>query len=278
MSGRTDWHVPVDRIERYERVESPPTERDSIESHLLGCELCRAVLATARQSTPTAEDAALRAVLDRIDRPRRPLAWGTSALQVSLASPQLVAATAGLAALLLVAVGSAAAVEPRLGVAMLIALAPLAPVAAAVAAFWPASDPAGALSAATPLAGGKLPFLRAVFATAFSALAGLLGSAFTALGWSESIAWLAPGFAFAAIVIAAATWIDPRTVAIGMSVAWLGGCSLWLQELRRTAVLDAFDDLATNAAPVQVGCMAVIALGTVVAFQRREARPNWRTA
>ncbi len=278
MSGRDDWHVPVDRIERYERGESAPTERDSIESHLLTCELCRTGLAASRQPAPAAEDAVLRAVMDRIDRPRRPLAWGTGALQVSLASPQLIAATAGLAAVLLVAVGGAAAAEPRLGVMMLIALAPLAPAAAAVAAFWPASDPAGSLSAATPLAGGKLPFLRALFASVVSALAGLLCSAFTPLGWSESIAWLAPGFAFAALVIAAATWADPRLIAAGVGLAWLTMCSLWSLELRRSTALEAFDDLATNTAAVQLGCAAVIALATFVALHRRDARPNWRTA
>jgi hypothetical protein len=277
MSFEHDWHVPADRLERYVGGATGPTERDSIEAHLLVCGHCQSGLAAVRSMAGAAPDAVLRAITDRIDQPRRPLRRSTGALLVSLASPPLVVATVLLAAALVAAVGVATAIKPPLGVAVLIAVAPLAPVAGAVIAFWPATDPAGSLSVATPLAGGRLPFLRALFATTVSAVAGLISSGFTPLDWSESVVWLAPGFAFAAIVIAAATWISPMRLAPGLGAGWCVVYALWARGHRTSTALDAVNDLATHEAQVQMICVAVIVLASIVALSRRDAQPNWRT-
>ena len=186
MTFDYDWHVPVDRLERYAAGAAGPIEQDSIEAHLLVCDHCRANLAAARPAVAPAHDAMLRAITDRIDQPRRRFHRSTGALQVSFASPVLVGTSALLAMALLVAVGVVAAIEPPFSIAVLMALAPIAPVVAAVVGFWPTTDPAGAISDATALAGGRLPFLRALFATAVSAAAGLISSAFTPLGWSDA--------------------------------------------------------------------------------------------
>ena len=278
MSFDHDWHVPVDRLERYAGGAAGRVERDSIEAHLLACEHCRSNLAIGGSDPSAAtHDAMLRAITDRIDQPRRPLRRSTGALQVSLASPALVAASALLTATLLAAVGIAAAIEPSLGVAVLVAMAPLAPVAAAVVAFWPATDPAGSLAVATPLAAGRLPFLRALFATAVSAVASLISSAFTPLGWSESVAWLAPGFAFAAIVIAAATWVNPVRLAVGLGAGWFAVCTLWARRRRTLSTADVVDELATRVVPMLILCLVVIVLASIVTLSRRDAQPNWRT-
>ncbi|HUP75686.1 MAG TPA: zf-HC2 domain-containing protein [Acidimicrobiales bacterium] len=277
MTFDYDWHVPVDRLERYAAGAAGPIEQDSIEAHLLVCDHCRANLATARQDAAAAHDAMLRAITDRIDQPRRSLHRSTGALQVSLASPALVGASALLATMLLAAVGVAAAIEPRFSIAVLVAVAPLAPVVAAVVGFWPATDPAGALSAATPLAAGRLPFLRALFATAVSAAAGLISSAFTPLGWSDSLVWLAPGFVFAAIVIAAATWMNPLRVAVGLGAGWCVVCTLWARGHRSLATVDAVNELATHGARIQIVCVVVIVVASIVTLSRRDAQPNWRT-
>src|SRR3954452_18170999 len=100
MTFDYDWHVPVDRLERYVGGATAPIERSSIEAHLLECEHCRSNLAGARSVTGAANDAILRAITDRIDQSRRPLRRSTGALQVSLASPSLIAASALLAATL----------------------------------------------------------------------------------------------------------------------------------------------------------------------------------
>lgn len=278
MSFKHDWHAPADRLERYLAGATEPIERHSIEAHLLVCGQCRSNLAAVRPPPGAAHDTVLRAITDRIDRPRRPLRHSTGALLVSLASPPLVIATVLLAAALVAAVGVATAINRPVGVAVLIAAAPLAPVAAAVIAFWPATDPAGSLSIATPLAGGRLPFLRALIATTISAVAGLISSGFTPLEWSESVVWLAPGFAFAAVVVAAATWINPMRLALGLGVGWLVVYALWVRGHRTVATVDAVNDLATRGAQVQMICVAVITLASIVAMSRRDAQPNWRTA
>jgi hypothetical protein len=277
MSFDYDWHVPVDRLERYVGGASAPIERGSIETHLLACERCRSNLATARSVGRGPNDAVLRAITDRIDRSRRPLRRSTGTLQVSLASPALIAASALLAATLFAVVGVAAAIEPSWSVAVLVALAPLGPVAAAVVAFWPTTDPAGSLSVATPLAGGRLPFVRALLATSVSGVAGLVSSAFTPLGSSDAVVWLLPGFAFAAIVIAAATWTDPVRLAVGLAAGWWTVCLLWVRGHRADGIVAAANDLAAHAMPVQMLCIAVIVLASIVALSRRDAQPNWRT-
>ena len=277
MSFDYDWHVPVDRLERYVDGSSAPIERGSIESHLIACEHCRSNLSAVRPTGDAPNDAVLRAITDRIDQSRRPLRRSTGALQVSLASPALVAASALLAASLLVMVGLAAAIRPSWSVAVLVALAPLGPVVAAVVAFWPTTDPAGSLSVATPLAGGRLPFVRALFATVVAAVAGVLSSAFTPLGSYEAVVWLLPGFAFAAIVIAAATWTDPMRLAVGLGAGWWTVCALWARGHRTDGMVDAANDLAAHAAAVQVLCLAVIVLAAIVTLSRRDALPNWRT-
>ena len=283
MSFEDDWHVPIDRLERYAGGATGRIERDSIEAHLLACEHCRSNIAGARSLAGTTNDAMLRALTDRIDQPRRLLRRSTGALQVSLASPPLVVASALLAATLLAAVGIAAVVEPPLGVPVFVAVAPLAPVVAAVVGFWPTTDPAGALSVATPLAAGRLPFLRALVATVVSAAAGLISSAFTPLGWSDSLVWLAPGFAFAAIVVAAATWMNPARLALGMGAGWIAVCVLWARGHRSLATDslaagDSIKDLAAQGARVQIVCLIVIVLASIVTLTRRNAQPNWRTA
>ncbi|CAN5830032.1 hypothetical protein BH24ACT5_BH24ACT5_03320 [soil metagenome] len=277
MNFDFDWHVPVDRLHRYASGVAGATERDSIEAHLLTCERCRSELGAVRPSDQVRHDSMLRAVTDRIDQPQRPFHRSTSALVVSLASPSIVVASVLLAAALLAAVGLTAALIPALSVAVLAAIAPLAPIAAAVVAFMPATDPAGSLSAATPLAGGRLPFLSALFAIALSAIAGMISSAFTPLGWSDSVVWLAPGFAFAAIVLAAATWINPMRAAFVLGAGWCLVCAQWARGHRTISSVDAIDSLAGLGVQVQLLCAVVIVLATIVTLSRRDAQPNWRT-
>lgn len=273
-----DWHAPPELLTRFAAGPGTVdgTTAASLEAHLVRCADCRRGLAGAVDRAMIT--ASWDAIAERIDQPRRPLRRSTGALQASLASPALIAASAMLAATLLVGVGVAAAVEPAWSVALLVAVAPLGPVAAAVVAFWPATDPAGSLSVATPLAGGRLPFLRALFATAVSTLAGLSSSVLTPLGSFEAVVWLLPGLAFAAIVIAAATWVDPVRLAVGLGAAWWTVCALWARGHRAGAVVDAANDVAPHALPIAVTCITVILLASIVTLSRRDAQPNWRTA
>ncbi len=277
MSNHGDWHVAAHRLVAYASGAAASTERDSVEAHLLACEHCRSNLASARPSAGTAQDTRLAAILERIDRPRRHLHGRTGALQVSLASPALVAASALLAVLLLAGVGLSTVIEPALGIAVLVAVAPILPAAAAVIAFWPTADPAGSLSVATPLAAGLLPFLRALFAATVATVAGVISSAFTPLEWSQSMLWLGPGCALAAIVIAAATWMNPLRLTLALSAGWLLLCTLWMRRHRTLATIDAVDQLVSYEARIQLLSLVVIVAATTVTLSRRHALPNWRT-
>lgn len=278
MSFHDDWHVPVDRLVRYAGGDANPIERDSIEAHLLACDHCRSNLTTARPSAGGSHDATLLAITNRIDHPRRPLRGATGSLRVSIASPSFVLASTLLVSSLVIIVAISNAFMPRWSALVLILIAPLAPVAAAAIAFLPTTDPAGSLAVATPLAAGRLPFIRAMFGTAVSALAGFLSSAFTPLGWYDSVAWLAPGFAFAAIVVAGSTWVHPVHMAVGLGTGWAAICAVWARGQRNLVTVDAVNALVTRGARVQVACLVVIVLATLVTLSRRDSQPNWRTA
>lgn len=275
MSFDRNWHPTSDRLERYATGGIHSIERHSIEAHLLACAECRLDLGAVSRATST-HDATLRAITDRIDRPRRPLRNSGGSVQLSLASPALVFASAALVAALLGVVGIVAVFEPGLGAAVLAAVAPLVPAAAAAIAFWPATDPAGSLAPATPLAGGRLPFLRALFASAAGALAAMVASTFTPLGWYDGFVWLAPGFAFAAVVIAAATWIEPTRFACGLGAGWLVVCLLWARRSRDIRQLDIGDIAAAGTRLLAVSLLVTM-LASAIALWRRDARPNWRT-
>ena len=162
---RPGWHVSASDLATYGDGRAHPLAMASIEAHLLACEQCRGVLADERAHVV---DLVWAGIAERIDVPRRPLRWSTGALQVSLASPPLFAATAGVALALLAVVAYIAVADPAWSLPLLLVLAPLAPIAGGAIAFRPGIDPAGTLSVATPLAGGRLPFLRALVASAFS--------------------------------------------------------------------------------------------------------------
>ena len=86
-----------------------------------------------------------------------------------------------------------------------------------------------------------------------------------------------PDSVFAAIVIAAATWMNPLRVAVGVGAGWCVICLLWARGHRSLDTVDAIDDFATHGARIQIACLAVIVVASIVTLSRRDAQPNWRT-
>ncbi len=271
------WHVEAASLGRYATGDAGMVERSSIEAHLLACEQCRLELAGAARH-PADRGHLWAGIADRIDRPRRPLRWSTGALRVSLASPMLVVATLGVTVLLLAAVALVAYARSRASLGVVVAVAPLAPLVAVVAAFRPGIDPVGGLAAATPLAGGRLPFLRALLASTCALVGGVAATLLTPLPADTIVAWVLPGVAFAAVVIAGSTWVDPIRTAIGAGAVWWMIVGTWVARVRRVSLDVALDDLVTNHPPAQLVCVVITGAAVAVMLHRADEIPDWRTS
>ncbi|MHB1137347.1 MAG: zf-HC2 domain-containing protein [Microthrixaceae bacterium] len=277
----TAWHLSTDTLEDYLGGVAGPVRSASVESHLMACADCRALLASRRRP---AEPAAVRAaavwerIEERIDRRRVPALLGSPWWTTTLSSPALRWSTAALALVLLLVPGIVGALNPRGGLVVLVALAPLAPLIAATLSFRTELDPAGAMSVATPLATGRLTLQRAAVVCAASVVAGAIGSLFVALPLSMVATWLLPGLALCVVVGAAATVVEPVRVAIGLGMGWSALVAAWSVRSRALPPDVALDRLPSSAAATQGLLLLVILSCGAVWFLRRDESPNWRRA
>ena len=273
------WHLPAEQLAIYARGSADPLTRASVEAHLVACAACQRGLAElVRADTDGSPDRVWARIVDTIDEPRRRLPWATDALRVSLASPTLTAVTASLAALLVLGVAVARMLRPGWSGTALLCLAPLVPVTSVVLAFRPGADPAGSMAAATPFAGGRLPFLRALVAVSAAIAAGLAGSVLTSVGWREILLWLLPGLALSACVLALSTWFEPANLAGVLSAGWTAVVVASTRRVGGRIMPVPLERFVTNRPSVQIICVVVIVVAAALSLFRRDALPNWRSA
>ncbi len=279
MTAVDEWHASDHELERYAKHTIPTFARASVEAHLLTCDRCRSTLSTAVAAAPreAQTDETWSRIADRIDVTGRPLRSSTTGLQVSTASPQLMFATLAVALGVIVGVAVASATAPRASLPLFVMLAPLAPVIGAVLAFQTGIDPAGQLSSATPLASGRLPFLRAAISSGAAIFAVAIASLFVPVGLADVGVWLLPGLALTSLVVAISTWIDPKRVALGLAVGWTVVVGTWSWGRRpRTVKLD-LGDFAAQRTSMQLLLVAVTLCSGTIAFARRDELPVWRS-
>jgi len=276
MTALDQWHVSDHELERYANHASPTFARASVEAHLLACDQCRSTLTQVHARTVDLDENWAR-IADRIDVTRRPLRSSTTALQVSTSSPLLLLATLAVAFGVIVSVAVASAVAPRASLPLFVMLAPLAPVLGAVLAFQTGIDPAGQLARATPLASGRLPFLRAMLSCGASLVAVAVSSVFVPVGLGDVAVWLLPGLALTSLVVAISTWIDPSRVALVLIGAWALAVSVWSWGSRPRGVPLDLADFGAEQRSVQIALIAVTACSAAVAFVRRNELPVWRS-
>jgi hypothetical protein len=279
MTALDQWHVSDHELERYANHAIPTFARASVEAHLLECNQCRSTLTQVHTSSArrVGVDENWRRIADRIDVPRRPLRSSTTALQVSTSSPLLLLATLGVAFGVIVSVAIASAAAPRASLPLFVMLAPLAPVVGAVLAFQTGIDPAGQLARATPLASGRLPFLRAMLSCGAALVAVALSSVFVPVGLGDVAVWLLPGLALTSLVVAISTWIDPSRVALVLIGAWTMAVSAWSWGSRPRGIPLDLADFGAEQRSVQICLIAVTVCSAAVALVRRNELPVWRS-
>ena len=269
-----EWHVATADLRAYSAGEVGPVGRASLESHVTECTVCRSVLAGLR---PARREDVWDRITNRIDVPRRPLRWSTTALKVSLSSPRLRNATAALTASVLLAATIATMIGDGWAARLLLTVGPITPAVGAAIAFRREMDPAGELAEATSLAAGRLPFLRSLVASACMFVTGVVVSLFTAFGWESITLWVLPALAMAAIVLAGATWVDPIHAATVLTIGWGGAITLWSNRHRPVPMRIALDQLFTQRPVFQQLCVVVTISAALVCVRRRSAVPIWRT-
>jgi hypothetical protein len=189
----------------------------------------------------------------------------------------LLLATLAVAFGVIVSVAVASAVAPRASLPLFVMLAPLAPVLGAVLAFQTGIDPAGQLARATPLASGRLPFLRAMLSCGAALVAVAVSSVFVPVGLGDVAVWLLPGLALTSLVVAISTWVDPSRVALVLIGGWALAVSAWSWGSGPRGVPLDLADFGAEQRSVQIALIAVTVCSAAVAFERRNELPVWRS-
>ena len=223
----TEWHVRDDHLTEYATQTGDPVVAASTEAHLLRCSRCRAALARVFDQAET--DRRWERLADEVDRPSRvgprwtPRVLSTSSLaRVALGTPALLWAAVVAVATAAALPAVASAVHQTRAVALLLAVAPLVPLASVTVAYRHTTDPVGEMVLATPAAGLRLVAMRAVTIGLGALPAGVLSGWLCGLAPQVALGWLLPGLALAAVVLASATTrLDPSLVAMVLGGAWV---------------------------------------------------------
>jgi hypothetical protein len=276
------WHANPTDLAAYAAGEGDPLLAASVETHLLRCADCRAVLAgtlatpgtpgTPRTPGPETERrwADLTAVVDR------PAASPLARLGIS-SRPLRTAWLA--AALLVLALPLVPAFVTRGGAGLptlMLALAPIAPTIAVVVAYRRDSDPVGEMALAAPVAGLRIVSGRALLVAIVAAPVGVAAALLLGLPLQVALGWLLPGLALSTLVLLAGTTrIDPALVAGALGAAW--AVAVAAPSATRQASADAVT--ATVSGPsVQLLALGVAAVALVLTVSRRESVAYRRSA
>jgi hypothetical protein len=224
----TDWHVDETTIARYAQGQVPLSIGASVESHLLSCGQCRALLAPA---VDTARLATLwDGVLDRAEAPRPALVERLLRLVgVSDGTARLLAATPALrgswllamaGALVFAAAAALAAGGSDQGTLLFLAIAPILPVAGVAAAFHRGVDPTYEIGLAAPYPQFKLLLLRSAAVTAVTSTAALAVGLLLPTRTLTAAAWLLPALALTSLTLVLARRLDIGYAAAAVCGAW----------------------------------------------------------
>jgi hypothetical protein len=266
----TTWHATPAELSAYQHGSDDSVLAASIEAHLLACSRCREVLAG---NGDVRSDTARRweDLTSRLDEPSA-ARW--SALQrsgvtrPSLSTRPLVIAWVAAVGLLLMMPLIPLLVGVAGGTTVLLAAAPLAPMIAVVLAYRQATDPAGELALATPMAGFRLVATRAMTVALTATPVAVAAALLLELPTYVAVGWLLPGVALAALVLVAGTLrVDPAVTAGVLGAAW--ALLIVLPTLGRRATADVVAQ-AVASPDSQLLALAVAALALALAVTRRD--------
>jgi len=267
----TAWHASDELLARYRGGDLHGAAADSVEAHLLVCPACRQALAAAPapHAAAAAQEAGWERIAAAIDRPSR---WSRSRTWVRLAvgTPQLATAAAGLALAFLALPLLVAAMDGRLAVTWYLALAPSVPLAGTLVAYRAVADPVGALAQATPLHSFRIVVMRVSVLLGALLPAGALAAVLLPGPARLLLAWVLPGLAASATVLAVGARRDPLLVGVGLCAAWAVAVAGGLHRMRVEPLADALAALPVTAWSVQLASVAVTVLAAAYVARHRD--------
>lgn len=286
MTTSDHWHASRELLQRYAAGHLDATAAWSVEQHVTTCHHCRALVAEDPATAPAQGgplvptmrlDAIWAEVEATVDAPaptpvEQVLLWAGVPDHVA----RLLAATPALTVPWLLAVAlvlSGAAAIARFDAAgplLFLTIAPLVPLAGVGLAFGPWSDPAYEIALAAPVRAGRLLLIRAAAVTGTSF--GLAAVAALLLpGHGVMIAaWVLPGLAVTATMLAVSTWWGPAASAMAVGAGWVA-CVVLIEAAASTS-------LATFAGVGQALALVLTALAAGVVMTRYETFDTRRSA
>jgi hypothetical protein len=261
------WHLDQASASAYSTRRTDPAIAASVESHVMVCDQCRA-LVNANIDEPSLA-AVWAEIQDELDRPR--LSWIERAL-IALGCSDLTARTVGATArarwsyLAVVAFNVALAIafsgadQQDLAFTAFLLLAPIGPLIATTTTFSRWADGAQRLLLTLPTSTLRMMMVRMAAAVVPAIALTALATPWVAdHGWLAA-AWLLPALALSMTTLALATWIEIEAAAVLVVGAWAGGAlaiRLW-----------AGDTLDAYAGPVQIVSVLAVAAAAVTTFVR----------
>ncbi len=227
--GTSPWHVDEATLQAYVGGQPLVLAGASVETHLMGCALCRGRL---KELMPTeAVERAWSAIRAHVESPQlslperlvRRMGLSTELARLLVAVPAFRGAwLLGLVTVTAFA-GLAALVAGDLGLTLFLIVAPLAPVAGVAASFGGDADPCHELVTVTPYSAVRLLLLRTAGVLATSLPVTLLaGLVLPGPDW-VGVAWLTPAAAGVTLTLLLAPVIGATTTAATVAACWSAG-------------------------------------------------------
>ena len=236
MSGQATWHADRVLLRRYAEGHLESAAAWSLEQHLTGCQDCRALVAASTEDVSIGTgriDAIWHEIEATLDAPRpAPVEWLLTIVGVPDHVARLLSATPSLtvpwlAAVAVVLLGAAGL--GHLGVAgplLFLTVAPLVPLVGVALAFGPWSDPTYEIALAAPIQSGRLLLVRAAAVTGTSFVLAALAALWLPGPGLMAAAWVLPGLAVTATMLALSTWWSPPVAAMLVGATWIGCVTL----------------------------------------------------
>ncbi len=230
------WHVNREVTLAYASGSLAETDCWSLEKHLESCSSCAGSVSDAVMATDAARElAGTRSVLMAVaagearPKPARAALRGWAARLGWAAGPALrlpwllaLALMAGLA-VVMAHLGEITVARP-----LLLAVAPVLPLAGAALSYGRYADPLYEIAASTPSGGLRLLLIRTAVVLGVSmpllTLTGVLLP--SAPGTPGSATWLLPGLALTLATLTLGSYVGCRNAAAAISVTWLAGVVL----------------------------------------------------
>ena len=266
----SSWHVDEPALRAYASRELEALQRASVEAHVMGCGICRGELARLASGSfgTVAFDELWARVQTRVELApsvrttrwlRRVGVTESDSVVVRQIARQCLQWTIAATLVLGLAAFAAALGVHDAALIGFVLVAPLLPPLGVAATYRLTPTATAALETTSPYSPARLLLWRTGYSVATAVPASIaFGAVIPGDPWL-AVAWLLPSAACTAVVLVAATWIDPVRPAVVVSAAWIGLVITW-------HVRHVPDAIATPATQV-VSLAVAVAAGAV--FARR---------